>query len=57
MDYLVFGLDIELLNFYDSLKLSFGDYENFCQHLNCLSLQSIWIMDFGCWMLSFKAKF
>ena len=29
MDYLVFGLDIELLNFYDSLKLRFGDYENF----------------------------
>ena len=47
MDYLVFGLDIELLNFYDSLKLRFGDYENFCQYLNCLSLQSIWIMDFG----------
>ena len=52
MDYLVFGsyLDIiELLNiFYDSLKLRFGDYENFVS--TCI-ISVCNILDNGFWLM------
>ena len=55
MDYLVFGsyLDVELLIFYDSLKLRFGDYENFVSTWIVLvcNLFGYWILVDGCLVL------